>query len=164
MKIDPSPANEQASVRRPIGGENPLLLSGLVLAGANHAREAEPGEEDGILTAEEIAALDLRGVDLVALSACNTGLGAVEVGEGVFGLRRAFELAGARTVLMSLWSVPDKEARAWVSAFYRARIEGASVAESARLASTTALQAVRSAGGPEHPYLWASFVAAGDWK
>ena len=157
-------ADGETSPSQPTVGNNPLLLSGLVLAGANHARDAESEEEDGILTAEEIAALDLRGVDLVALSACNTGLGAVEVGEGVMGLRRAFELAGARTVLMSLWSVSDKETRDWMMAFYRARIAGASVADAVRRASLSALGALREAKRPEHPYLWAGFVAAGDWK
>jgi CHAT domain-containing protein len=148
---------------RPIG-ENPLLLSGLVLAGANSKRAAGSEGEDGILTAEELAALDLRGVEIVALSACDTGRGSVEAGEGVFGLRRALEIAGARTVLTSLWPVPDNEARDWMEAFYRSKLGGASVLESSRNASLRVLDALRQSGAPTHPYLWAGFVAAGGWE
>jgi CHAT domain-containing protein len=145
-------------------GENPLLLSGLVLAGANRAGEPETREEDGILTAEELAALDLQGTELVALSACDTGLGTVEAGEGVFGLRRALEIAGARTVLMSLWPVPDKQAREWMVRFYEATLGGSSVIEASRGASLSALESLRKSDIPTHPYLWAGFVAAGDWR
>ena len=145
-------------------GENPLLLSGLVLAGANRASEAGPDQEDGILTAEELAALDLRGLEIAALSACDTGLGTVEAGEGVFGLRRALEIAGARTVLMSLWPVPDKGAREWMASFYGSRLGGESVLDATRKASLAALEELRKQGLPDHPYLWAGFVAAGDWQ
>ena len=145
-------------------GENPLLLSGLVLAGANRAGEAHPDQDDGILTAEELAALDLRGVEIVALSACDTGLGEVEAGEGVFGLRRALEIAGARTVLMSLWPVPDREARLWMGGFYTARLAGESILDASRHASLEALASARKQGSFAHPYLWAGFVAAGDWR
>jgi CHAT domain-containing protein/tetratricopeptide (TPR) repeat protein len=155
--VSPPPAS-------PVVGENPLLLSGLALAGANRAREAGPEEEDGILTAEEIAALDLRGVEIASLSACDTGLGTVEVGEGVFGLRRALEIAGVRTVLMSLWPVPDAESREWMTRFYESRLAGQAVTDAGRGASLAMLKRLREEDRPTHPYLWAGFVAAGDWR
>jgi CHAT domain-containing protein len=91
---------------------NPLLLSKLVLAGANHS------PEKGILTAEEIADLDLRGMELVVLSACETGLGRVAAGEGVLGLQRAFQAAGARTLVTSLWSINDAATSVLMEEFY----------------------------------------------
>ena len=78
--------------------DNPLLLSGLALAGANRRASTSTDEDDGILTAEEVASLDLEGVEWAVLSACDTGIGEVKAGEGVFGLRRAFQVAGASTV------------------------------------------------------------------
>lgn len=141
-------------------GENPLLLSGLVLAGANRP----DGRDDGIATAEELAAMDLRGVELAVLSACDTGRGEIAVGEGVFGLRRAFDVAGAATVVMSLWPVPDDAARAWMSEFYAGIRDGAGAADASREASLARLRALREAGVPPHPELWAGFIAVGDWR
>ena len=147
------------------GGENPLLLSGLVLAGANHRGSAGPDEEDGILTAEEIAALDLSGVEWAVLSACDTGVGEVRAGEGVFGLRRAFQVAGAGTLIMSLWAVEDESARQWMTALYEARLSRRlDTAESVREASLAALRERRKKGLSTHPFYWAGFVAAGDWR
>jgi CHAT domain-containing protein len=102
---------------------NPLVLSGVVLAGANLPAETDadglPTGSDGILTAEEIVSLDLRNTELVVLSACETGLGRVAGGEGVFGLQRAFHLAGARTVIAGLWDLDDKATTALIDEFYR---------------------------------------------
>jgi CHAT domain-containing protein len=148
----------------PIPGENPLLLSGLALAGANHRSSAGPQEEDGMLTAEEIASLDLDGVEWAVLSACDTGAGEVKAGEGVLGLRRAFQVAGARTVILSLWSVEDASARAWMKALYEARLAGLSTAEAVRQASLTVLQHRRQMQRSTRPFYWAAFVADGDWR
>jgi CHAT domain-containing protein len=92
--------------RRGISGFHPGLLSGLVLAGAN--RPVATNADDGILTALEVAELDLSGVELAALSACETGLGETAAGEGLLGLQRAFQTAGARSVVASLWQVDDE--------------------------------------------------------
>ncbi len=150
----------------PLKGENPLLLSGLALSGANHRDEpADSGwKDDGILTAAEAASLDLRGVDWAVLSACETGIGPIQIGEGVLGLRRAFQVAGARTVIMSLWSVSDLASREWIRQLYKARLSGQSTIQSVRSASITILEARRKAGITTHPFYWGAFVAAGDWR
>lgn len=144
---------------------NPLRLAGLAMAGANRHASARAGDEDGIVTAEEIAALDLSSAEWTVLSACDTGLGEIRAGEGVFGLRRAFAVAGARTTIMSLWSVEDRATLDWMAALYRARlIDRRSTAESVKHASLTTLQSRRARGLNTHPFYWAGFVAAGDWR
>ncbi len=145
---------------------SPLLLSGLALAGANRRSEVRDPlrEEDGVLTAEEIASLDLRGVEWVVLSGCETGLGEVQAGEGVLGLRRAFEVAGAGTLILTLWPVSDHDARAWVRGLYRARLSGSGTAEALREASLAMIADRREAGMPAHPFSWGAFVGTGDWR
>jgi CHAT domain-containing protein len=146
------------------GRENPLLLSGLALAGANRRSAARLDEDDGILTAEEVATLNLTGVEWAVLSACDTGLGEIRAGEGVFGLRRAFQVAGARTVIMSLWSVDDQATRAWMRALYDARYQRKlSTADAVHAASVSVLTDRRAKGQSTLPLYWAAFVAAGDW-
>lgn len=146
-------------------GESPLLLSGLALAGANHRHAAGPDEDDGILTAEEIASLDLSGVEWAVLSACDTGVGEVKAGEGVLGLRRAFEVAGARTLVMSLWPVEDQTTRDWMGQLYRARlVHGLTTMDAVHQANLKTLRQRRVKGLTTHPFYWAGFVAAGDWR
>jgi CHAT domain-containing protein len=148
-----------------IVGENPLLLSGLALAGANRREAARAEEEDGVLTAEEIGALDLSGVEWAVLSGCDTGLGVLRSGEGVLGLRRAFQVAGARTLILSLSPVEDDSARAWMRRLYEARFrEGLSTPEAVREASLSVLRSRRARGESTHPFYWAGFVAAGEWR
>ena len=112
---------------KPTELENPMLRSGLYFAGADRTLAGKPstqGEDNGVLTAMEAANLNLRGTELVVLSACNTGQGDVKNGEGVFGLRRAFEEAGVQEVLMSLWSVPDEETLELMNRFYAKWLAG----------------------------------------
>jgi CHAT domain-containing protein len=145
--------------------ENPLLLSGLALAGANRRASASADGDDGILTAEEVASLDLSGVEWAVLSACDTGVGEIAAGEGVFGLRRAFQIAGARSVIMSLWSVEDESTRAWMKALYEGRFDrNRPTADAAHEASLALLRDRRSKGLSTHPFYWAAFVAVGDWR
>jgi len=109
--------------------------------------------------------LNLEGVEWAVLSACDTGLGEVRVGEGVFGLRRAFQVAGVRTVIMSLWSVEDQATLEWMRALYVDRLQKKlSTAEAVRDASLTVLRARRARGESTHPFYWGAFVAAGDWR
>ena len=148
----------------PATAENPLLLSGLAFAGANRRASAKPEETDGILTAEEIAGINLEGVDWAVLSACDTGVGEIKVGEGVFGLRRAFQVAGAKTVIMSLWPVEDETTRQWMGSLYRAHfLNGKDTGESVRVASLQILRQRRAKHQSTHPFYWGAFIAAGDW-
>jgi CHAT domain-containing protein/tetratricopeptide (TPR) repeat protein len=146
------------------GVENPLLLAGLVFAGANR-RIGSAAQDDGILTAEEIAGLDLQGTEWAVLSACDTGIGVIKAGEGVFGLRRAFQIAGARTVVMSLWSVDDLATRTWMRSLYEGRLRhNLSTAAAVHRATLEVLRNRRAAQRSTHPFYWAAFVAAGDWQ
>jgi CHAT domain-containing protein/tetratricopeptide (TPR) repeat protein len=156
---------EQSHSQARESDQSPLLLSGLALAGANRRAAAAADEEDGILTAEEIAALDLTGVEWAVLSACDTGVGQIEAGEGVVGLRRAFEIAGAGTLIMSLWPVEDEAARRWMRALYESRLlAGITSSESVCQASLTVLRERRRRHASTHPFYWGGFVAAGNWE
>jgi CHAT domain-containing protein len=142
------------------GTENPLLRSGLVLAGANAAgpESDAAGVEDGWVTAEEIGLLNLRGTELVVLSACETGLGDMRLGEGVSGLRRAFRYAGARTLVMSLFPVDDRATQELMGRFYRNLRAGRGRLEALRGAQFEMMRRKESAS----PFYWASFVLVGD--
>lgn len=144
--------------------ENPLLRSGLLLAGANlHGKDADSlGFDDGILTADEVSSLNLTGTKLVVLSACETGLGRVEQGEGVYGLRRAFLLAGARTVISALWRVDDKATAEMMSRFFD--VGDSSIPSRMRQLQLNQIQRLRDLGLPDHPYTWGAFIATGDWR
>jgi len=136
--------------------QNPLLRSGLALAGANLSGTSQG---NGILTALEAAGLNLWGTSLVTLSACDTGVGDIRNGEGVYGLRRAFMLAGAETLVMSLWPVSDAIARDTMVAYYARLRSGAGRGDALRQAKLSILRrpALR------HPYYWGGFIQSGDW-
>jgi CHAT domain-containing protein len=128
----------------------------LALAGANLDKDEN---EDGILTALEASGLNLWGTKLVTLSACDTGIGEVKNGEGVYGLRRAFIIAGAETVVMSLWPISDAVTRDLMSSYYRGLREGRGRGEALRRAQL----AILNRKGHEHPFYWASFIQVGEW-
>jgi CHAT domain-containing protein len=133
----------------------PLLRSGLALAGAN----ARVGRDDGILTALEVASMDLRGTELVVLSACETGVGEVDAGEGVYGLRRALQIAGARSQVMSLWKVDDAATRDLMIAYYNDLAKGTGRGKALREAQRALLADAKR----RHPYYWAAFIPSGAW-
>jgi CHAT domain-containing protein len=139
--------------------ENPMLRSGLAMAGINRAwSSSEPVEdgEDNILTAAEIAGLNLTKTKLVILSACETGLGDVKNSEGVFGLQRAFKLAGVESLLMSLWKVPDEATMLLMTTFYNEWLDGKTKQQALKNAQKT----VRKYKEKDYslPFYWAAFV------
>lgn len=134
--------------------QNPMFRSGVVLAGGNHTWKGDAiakGKEDGILMAYEIAQLDLSNTGLVVLSACNTALGDVKASEGVIGLQRALKLAGVQQMLLSLWSVPDKETVELMTAFYRNWLNGQPTQQALRNAQLKMKEKYP-------PFYWAAFV------
>jgi CHAT domain-containing protein len=136
--------------------EEPLLQSGLALSGANRGGY---GEDDGVLTALEVAGLDLRGTKLVVLSACDTGVGELIKGEGVQGLRRALVLAGSESQVMSLWPVTDEGAKDFMIDYYKALQRGEGRSEGLRRVQLRMLHSKQR----RHPFYWAAFIHSGEW-
>jgi CHAT domain-containing protein/tetratricopeptide (TPR) repeat protein len=166
----PRDPNEEAHELRTMGGldggllgrlahvENPLLRSGLALVGANtwlKGGSLPEDAEDGILMAEDVTGMDLLATELAVLSACQTGLGEVHSGEGVYGLRRAFVVAGAKTLVMSLWKVPDKQTRELMEHFYRLLLQGEPRAEALRQAQLEMKKKYAD------PFYWGAFICQG---
>ena len=161
-------------MQSPIVGNHPGLLSGIVLTGAN--QPAADDKDDGILTALEVGELDLDGVELATLSACETGLGKTAGGEGLLGLQRAFQLAGAKTTVATVWKVRDDAARSLMIDMYE-NLWGKNMSkiEALRQAQLSMLKdgikrGLESADQPADaqkrlpPYYWAAFVLSGDWR
>jgi len=144
------------SMTMAVSSQNPLLRSGIALAGANLS---SPSGDDGIITALEASTLNLWGTRLVTLSACDTGVGDVITGEGVYGLRRAFFLAGTETLVMTLWPVSDYVTRIVMTRYYTALAHG----EGRREALRRVQLAMLADKGHRHPFYWAGFIQAGDW-
>ncbi|HEX8703397.1 MAG TPA: CHAT domain-containing tetratricopeptide repeat protein [Myxococcaceae bacterium] len=139
---------------------DPLLRSGLILAGANVRAPGDPEAarsppDSALVTALELAGLNLWGTQLVVLSACDTGRGDVKLGQGVYGLRRAFVAAGAETVVLSLWKVNDETTRVLMEGYYRNLLAGHGRGTALRRAMLTLRQTL------PHPYYWAPFIAVG---
>ena len=142
--------------------ENPLVRSGLIMAGAcgGGERKTESGKflDDGKLTAYEVMNMNLDSTELVVLSACETGLGTVKNGEGVYGLQRAFRQAGAKTVLMSLWNVNDNSTTLLMEYFFKSWLGSKSKREALKEAQLR----LRENPKYNHPYFWAPFVIIGE--
>ena len=174
--LEKNPDQDRLGSSTQKAGPHPGLLSGLAFAGANTL--PEPGQDDGILTALEVTAIDLSRVDTVVLSACETGLGEVAGGEGLLGLQRSFQVAGAKTVVASLWKVPDAATALLMQRFYEnlwdKKMDKLAALREAQLwmlregqerglvridQSQPAKEAKRTP-----PFYWAAFVLSGDWR
>lgn len=158
------PSNEAEARQTPgwdVAENNPMVKSGLFFAGVNNRATGGTMTDDGFLTALEVAGMDLQGVEWVVLSACGSGLGGVQTGEGVYGLRRAFLMAGVRTVISSLWSIPDKQTAALMEQVYSGG--ESNLATLTRRIALEHIREQRQTGKPDHPFAWGAFVAVGDW-
>jgi CHAT domain-containing protein len=147
---DKRPALDNST--RPAG--NPLLRSGLALTGAN---ASDVTHANGILTSLEASGLDLEGTELVILSACETALGDIRDGEGIYGLRRAFVVAGSKSQLTTLWKVDNDATRDVMISYYKALVAGGGRSEVLRNIKLAALN------DRKHPYYWAGFIPSGYW-
>ncbi len=143
--------------------ENSLVSSAIYFAGANTtlSKGSTNPSDDGIITALEAMDLDLQGTDLVTLSACESGKGTLQPGEGAFGLTRAIRTAGARNILMSLWQVPDKETKELMTAFYKNLLHAQSKGEALRNAQLEEREIIKRRYSEDIPYYWAGFVLIG---
>ncbi|MBF0380071.1 MAG: tetratricopeptide repeat protein [Magnetococcales bacterium] len=149
-----------AALQMPPPGDNPLLRSGLAFAGINGKAQflgEIDTDNDGVLTALEVLALDLSGTQLAVLSACETGLGEIHEGEGVYGLRRSFQEAGVESVIASLWEVSDAGTQALMTRLYSKLNEG----KTPHVALREARMEMMDSGQWSYPYVWSAFMLVG---
>lgn len=159
--VDAPPSGESGLVRQPLlPVANPLTRSGLAMAGAN---ETYPDGSNGLLTALDLAGINLLGTQLAVLSACDTGLGDIRTGEGVYGLRRALVIAGVQSHIISLWPVEDLVTKDLMVDYYT-RLLNASHPIGRHAALRQAQLAMLHSQDLRHPYYWAAFIASGDWR
>lgn len=157
---DDTTTAEVKDLLSPFGGESPLLRSGLVFSDVgSQAGRRGTGCEDGMLSAEEVSALDLTGTQAVVLSACETALGRIKAGEGIFGLRRAFLLAGAAEVIGTLWPIGDEISSLLLRGLYEQGFSNSS--DELRTAQIALISRLRDSGFAAHPYLWAGYIVIG---
>jgi len=154
--FEPNPPSQNSSSQT-TSMDNPLLRSGLVLAGF---QVGQSSGEDGILTALEVSSLNLLGTQMVVLSACDTGQGDLSTGEGVYGLRRALVLAGSESQVISLWRVQDSSTKDLMVSYYEHLLQGKGRSEALREVQLAMLQNEQTA----HPYYWSPFIQSGDWS
>ena len=140
--------------------ENPLIRSGIVLAGANNPEMDT--NDDGYLTSLEVTKLDWEGTEMVVISGCESGLGDIKSGEGVYGLKRAISVAGAKSSLLSLWKVNDLATVEFMDSFYSKLKNGEG--KSKALANTQKEFRNHKIPGYRHPNVWAAFQLSGDWR
>jgi CHAT domain-containing protein len=150
------------SMLRSFMADDPMLRSGLVLAGANHPN-ADP-DDDGYLTAAEAVNLRLNGTEMVVLSACSTGQGHVLTGEGVYGLQRALTVAGSRSTLLSLWKVDDAATAEFMSRYYRRLMAGEARTQALVATQEEFRNGTAGNGQWKDPYYWAAWQLVGDWR
>ncbi|WP_417848891.1 CHAT domain-containing protein [Thalassoglobus sp.] len=164
-EFDRGSVRSTSNLSRLRAADNPLLRSGIVLAGANRSSSVTNENrnlEDGWVTAQEIARLNFRNTELVVLSACESGLGDVSSGQGVHGIRRAFMNAGAHSILTTLFEVPDGETRDLIRAFYEELAAHHNRRSAISKAQRTQIEKRRAENSAAHPFYWASFVLFGD--